>query len=216
VGSVTYYAQANVGSCASTRTAVSLTINANPGAPQICVAEPSLCGPSTGSISFLSPLGASYTYSINNGTSFQSNPSFTNLAAGSVTGIVMKDGNGCTSSAISCADSECSNGNQRTTEENSTPTSITAAPEAKQLSVLVAPNPFKDQVVFKVFAPQAGNGSLDIYNLAGQKIANVYSGNFTEGENLHNYSTTQLPNTHVIYRLTIDGVQVTGKLLQTR
>ncbi|RYE23081.1 MAG: T9SS type B sorting domain-containing protein [Sphingobacteriales bacterium] len=59
------------------------------------------CGSSNGSITVSSTAGGSgsgYTYSINNGTSFQSSNSFTGLAGGSYE-VVVKDAAGCVSTA---------------------------------------------------------------------------------------------------------------------
>jgi len=60
----------------------------------------STCGASNGSISFNSSGGtAPLTYSINNGGSYQPASTFTNLASGNYT-VVVRDINGCTSSAV--------------------------------------------------------------------------------------------------------------------
>ena len=162
---------------------------------------------------------------INNGSSFQTNPSFTNLAAGSVTGIVVKNGNGCKSVAISCSASNCTAARLSDDTENEEENAVQNIDEAifindflesEQPIVKVAPNPFNDQIEFKVFTPQSGNGSIEIFTLNGQKIATVYSGEFNEGENQFKVSLPKLSTANVIYRLVIDGKQVTGKLLQFR
>jgi subtilase family serine protease len=140
---------------------------------------------------------------------------------------MVKDVNTCQSDAINCAASNCAARISNTTgnvgeEMNETPTSgpgnkplneiYTSA--LKQLTVQVAPNAFTDQVEFKVFALQSGNGTLDIINLYGQKIASVFSGYMNEGQNQYKVNFSKLEQTNFIYRLTVDGKQITGKLLQ--
>jgi len=78
-------------------TPVATTINAAPVVPAIAtttVTQPT-CTVPTGSITVTTPVGASYTYSINGGT-YQSSPVFSNLAAGSYT-ITTQSSGGCTS-----------------------------------------------------------------------------------------------------------------------
>ena len=113
---------------------------ATPSAPSVCIVQPSLCGPSTGSVTILSPTGAGYEYSIDNGSTWQSSPEFSNVAAGSVTGIKAKK-DGCVSDAASCDDSDCS------------ANKITQAPkEAVQAIAPVKVVPIQNEAVgFRIF-----------------------------------------------------------------
>jgi len=224
VGSATYYAEASLGTCKSFgRTAVTLTINANLAAPQICIVEPSLCGPATGSITFLSPTGAGVQYSINNGTSYQSSPFFLNLAAGSVNGIMVKDANGCESPAVVCSASNCSATTQLVPDEAKKEelpieqsNSRVLSGNAKEIAMNVFPNPFTDKVRFVADMPQEGNAVLEVYDMLGKKVSTVYSGKVMSGINTFEMSLPYRQSANYIYRLVVGDKQITGKLYQSK
>ncbi|WP_053990181.1 T9SS type A sorting domain-containing protein [Mangrovimonas sp. TPBH4] len=187
-----------------------------PSAPTICVVEPSLCGPDTGSITFLSPLGGDYEYSTDGGATYQSSPEFMDLAAGSVSGILVRDTTtGCVSSSVSCGDSDCLSAEARMAS-----TAIPEDTSIKQLPsktiIKAYPNPFNDQVNFKVLAPEDSKGSLELMNLLGQRVKMVFEGDLKQGENSYNVNLPALQNNTLIYVLTVNGERVTGKLVQSR
>ncbi len=72
-----------------------ITINPLPAAPTVSVVHPT-CAVATGTINVTAPLGAGFTYNIDNGA-FQASPSFPGLAAGSSHDIRVKNSNGCIS-----------------------------------------------------------------------------------------------------------------------
>jgi gliding motility-associated-like protein len=82
----------NSNGCQATSAPVTVTVNALPDAPTTTVVQPT-CTTTTGTITVTAPLGTGFTYSINNGT-FQSNPVFSGLAAGTYT-LIAKDALGC-------------------------------------------------------------------------------------------------------------------------
>ncbi|KAA9034435.1 T9SS type A sorting domain-containing protein [Ginsengibacter hankyongi] len=190
---------------------VTVTVSTTPpSAPAICVTQPSLCGPTTGSVTIKSPLGTDYSYSIDNGTTWQSSTNFTGLAAGSVTGIKVKQtSTGCVSSAVSCDASDCSS--------PQTPLSMTQ-PSTKissdQTTVKAYPNPFNNQVRFVVNAGHAGNGTLEVFNVLGQKVKTVYHGYVPAGVNNFDLNLPGQKNANLIYRFILDNKLVTGKLIQ--
>lgn len=82
VGSVTYYAENNGGTCSSSpRIPVKLTIYTNPVAPILSLTEIPKCSDSYGVVNVTSPVGPEYVYSADNGT-YQASPVF-NLYPGS-------------------------------------------------------------------------------------------------------------------------------------
>jgi hypothetical protein len=84
------------------------------------------------------------------------------------------------------------------------------------LSVRAMPNPFSDQVRFMIKSAYSGVGSLDIYNLQGQKVKTVYSGYIRAGSSYFDLKIADNVNTsQLIYVLSINGEKVTGKLLRT-
>ncbi|OQP59394.1 hypothetical protein A3860_37950, partial [Niastella vici] len=196
---------------------VTVTVNTNaPNAPTFCAVQPSLCGPSTGSITILSPLGSDYEYSIDNGTTWQSNPLFSPLAAGSVTGIkVRKISSGCISSAVLCDASNCSSGARLTTgTENNTQTLTNDLNIGGQLTIKALPNPFNNNVKFLVTAPEAGNGSLEMFNMLGQKVRTIFQGHIQQGPNTFEVSLPSLKSAQLVYVLRVGNKTITGKLLQ--
>jgi hypothetical protein len=218
IGTVTYYAEAVSGSCVSpSRTPVTLTINAKPAAPSVCVVQPSLCGPATGSITVNSPTGAGYQYSINNGGSWQSSPSFPNLAGGSVTGILVKDANGCVSASAGCSPSNCpspmvpgnnsgkDNMSDRYMDDNE-----------KKVSILAYPNPFNQKVRFLLDVPSSGDGRLDLFNLMGQKIVTVYNGYISSGSNTFEVTLPSDDAGYYIYKFSMNDQIITGKLFKSK
>lgn len=74
---------------------VTITVYPLPTAPVASVTAQPNCSISTGSITISSPLGASWEYSIN-GTNFQSNPLYNNVAPGTYTVWVRDAASGCT------------------------------------------------------------------------------------------------------------------------
>jgi len=217
-GTTTYtVTKTNTSSGCSNTDDVVVTVNTNaPDAPTFCAVQPSLCGPAKGSITILSPLGADYEYSINNGTSWQSNVLFSNLDAGSVTGIkVRRISSGCISSGVLCDASNCSQSGARsittTTTEDQTQT---LASNLRQLNIKAFPNPFSDRVKFLVTASEAGNGSLEVFNSLGQKVRTVFRGYIMSGANTFEVNLPAGRSAQLFYVLHVGDKKVTGKLLQ--
>jgi hypothetical protein len=204
----------NTSSGCSNTDNVTVTVNAvAPATPTVCVVQPSLCGPATGSITILSPLGADYEYSIDNGTSWQASAVFNNLAAGSVTGIkVKKLSSGCISGAVNCDASACSQG-ARIATTVSTQSDVTNLTKG-QTTVKAFPNPFSDNVKFVVTASEGGNGNLEVFNLLGQKVKTVFRGYIQSGDNTFQVNLPSMKSAQLIYVLSVGDKKVTGKLLQ--
>jgi hypothetical protein len=216
VGSVTYYAQANQNGCVSaTRTPVTLTINAKPATPSVCVVQPSLCGPATGSITVNSPLGAGLQYSVNNGSSWQSSPSFPNLAAGSVTGILVKDGNNCTSAAVNCSPSSCPTPVVPNSSIGKSESGIDRyIEEERNITISAYPNPFNEKVKFLLNVPESGDGRLELFNLMGKKVVTVFNGYVYAGQNSFEVSLPDNQAGYYIYKLSMNDEMITGKLFK--
>jgi hypothetical protein len=100
-----------------------------------------------------------------------------------------------------------------------TVTRITTLPvgevSAEQLTVNAYPNPFTDRVRFVIRSKVAGQGSLEIYNMLGQKIETVYNGTIVaERSQIVEYKTSTKLNGGLIYIFRVGGKQATGKLLK--
>lgn len=212
----TYNVTAMANGCTSSAT--SKTVNpmlSTPPKPVIIITQPSLCQ-AKGSIQVCNPTSG-YTYKViinaivtetivaNGGDVI-----FGNLDAGSNPGVTVTNTDGCTSPAASCADAVAS---------CPAPPSIARITSSEnevtsQTSVKAYPNPFSDKVKFLVTSSTAGRGTLEVYNMMGQKVKTVYDGFIVEGTQTFELSlpTTQIAN--LVYVLRIDNKKMTGKLLQ--
>ena len=93
VGATIYYVAETVGTCESAAATVTITINANPTIDSEASTNPSSCGASDGTITITASGGTgAYTYSVDNGATFQAGNAFNTLSAGSYT-VVIDDGN---------------------------------------------------------------------------------------------------------------------------
>ncbi len=81
------------------------------------------------------------------------------------------------------------------------------------LNVKAYPNPYTDKVRFEINSPQAGQGSLEVFNVLGQKVKTIYQGHIIKGTQLFELNVpARFPST-LIYRFSVNGKQVTGKLM---
>jgi hypothetical protein len=222
IGSVTYYAEAVQGSCVSTsRTAVKLTINPKPATATICVVQPSLCGPVTGSVSIIAPLGSNYLYSVNNGNQWQSSASFPNLTAGSVTGILVKNSDGCISNPTGCDQSNCAaiiSPNSSAQFENSIrKDEINKFDLSNERAITVTPypNPFNDRIKFIVNIPEEGNCDFELFNIVGQEVKTIYKGFVKAGINDFEINLNDNESGYLIYKFNMGEKQLTGKLFRS-
>jgi hypothetical protein len=235
VGSLTLYAEANDNGCASfNRLAVTLTINATPAKPEICVVQPSLCGSATGSITFLSPTGAGYEYSIDGGETYSTETEYSALAAGSVSGISVKSDKGCVSEATDCNASDCTKPAPKplvtplvetpvntkevpATEETNATDLRTSVPSAGEEAVKVIPNPFADQVRFVVNVPMSGHFTLEVFDVRGTKVATVFDGFANEGVSQFEFQSPMRQQGNLVY-IARCGQKLLGKgqLMQVR
>lgn len=193
---------------------VTVTVNDTlPDTPSVCIVQPTLCGPATGSITVNSPLGTQYEYSIDGGDNWQDSPDFKDLAAGSVTSIMVRNKiTGCVSGGTDCSVSNCSAPESRVQDLEEY---IEPDKEIKQeTSVKAFPNPFKNTINFVVDVPESGEGSLDLMNMQGEKVKTVFIGKFNTGKNTYEVNLPSHQPTTLIYILRIGNKRITGKLIQ--
>jgi hypothetical protein len=90
-----------------------------------------------------------------------------------------------------------------------------AIEQVQKLNVSAYPNPYNDQVRFVIESPVSGQGSLDVYNMLGQKLQTVYSGYIFAGRGQSvEYKVPAFNRTNLVYILRVGDQQVTGKLLR--
>ncbi|HWJ02850.1 MAG TPA: SprB repeat-containing protein, partial [Verrucomicrobiae bacterium] len=110
---------------------------------------------------------------------------------------------------MSCSSTTFSNENR---SEN-----ITERIAVEKLQVIASPNPYTDNVRFTIESPVSGQGSLEVFNLVGQKVQTVYQGYLTAGAaQTVEYKVPVANRTTLIYVLTVGGQRVTGKLLNIK
>jgi len=201
--------------CSSKDTVVVTVTSTPPAAPGVCVVQPSLCGPATGSVTITSPLGADYQYSVDNGQTWQASTTFSSLAAGSVTGIKVKTvSTGCISTATSCDASDCSQSNARLITSTQNTTTVTNSDLNSQFGVKAFPNPFNNAVKFVITVPEAGNGSVELFNILGQKVKTIFQGHMQAGTNTFQVYLPSLKTAQFVYVVRMGDKRISGKLLQ--
>jgi hypothetical protein len=84
------------------------------------------------------------------------------------------------------------------------------------LTVNAHPNPYTSRIKFVVSSPEVGNGSLELYNMLGQKVRTVYQGRINLGLQVYEVSIPLTQRMSLIYVMKLNGRQVTGKLLNSR
>jgi len=115
--------------------------------------------------------------------------------------------NGCSSATTACPSISAG----RTSRQNSESVQLVPSPVP---TVKAYPNPFNDHVKFVINSPSAGNGSLDIYNVMGQKVKSVYQGRVLAGNNSFEVTIPKKDQQTLIYMFRVGDKKVTGKLLQ--
>ena len=69
---------------------------------------------------------------------------------------------------------------------------------------------------FVVNTAHAGNGTLEIFNMVGQKVKTVYQGHVPAGVSNFDLNLPGQKNASLIYRFSVGTKLVTGKLLQLK
>jgi hypothetical protein len=100
-----------------------------------------------------------------------------------------------------------------TSRDNIRPVQETLAP----LSVSAVPNPYNDKVRFTFTSPESGEGSLEVFNMLGQKVSTVYKGYLQAGRPQQvEFKVPPINRENLIYILRVGKQQATGKLINRR
>lgn len=87
----------------------------------------------------------------------------------------------------------------------------------QQVTLTATPNPFSDKLRFSIQSPISGQGSLEVYNMLGQKVKTLYQGYIQAGRGqVIEYNVPEVHRTNLIYRLQVGDQQVTGKLINLK
>ncbi|WP_276501162.1 hypothetical protein [Terrimonas pollutisoli] len=199
---------------------VSKTVNAAasvPPTPVVGVKQAASCSSSSIILEVSSPLGSDFLYSNNNGD-WQASTEFT-IKAGDGYNIKARriSDNTCISEAAGCgAETTTSNRSQQPVSTTTTKmvTTVITQTESGGTGVKAFPNPYNDKVKLVVTSPVAGNGSLEVINMLGQKIKTVYQGRIIAGNQAFDVNIPAAQRSTLIYIFRMGGRQITGKLLQ--
>ena len=147
--------------------------------------------------------------------------SFTGLAAGANPSLTVTyinaTGSNCPSAPFTCSDAVSSCQQAPVTQQSRvTPQEITLNGEPKT-SVLAAPNPFNDRIRFTLKSGVSGQGSLELFNLLGQKVKTVFRG-YVKANELQTieYAVPYAQRTNMIYLFRVGGEHTSGKLVGLR
>ena len=208
--------------CDPVNSAATLTLYALPPSPNTVYHAPPTCNDSTYSVEVTNVFAnATYTITDKNGdnipgvqpgnsihTSNTNNITFSHIPAGSGYIISVVTDNNCSpsNSPTVCGTPTTINRATSRTTEMTTPSQ---APTVKAY-----PNPFSDKINFVVTTSISGKGTLEVYNMMGQKIRTVYQGFISAGTQTFQMSSQKQQVANLIYVLRIGDKKVSGKILQ--
>ncbi|MCF1194412.1 T9SS type A sorting domain-containing protein [Mangrovimonas futianensis] len=185
-----------------------------PSTPVVQVSDPATCSSAQMTLQVVSPVGSEYQYinELEVGGVWQSSVYF-NINAGDGFSIKARrtDDTTCISDAATCEEPE---------EEAVKLAEIPKIEEIKEVvgkpAIKAYPNPFNNEVNFKVDVPDKSEGELVLMNLLGQRVMTVFSGEIKEGSNHYHVNLPSLNSNTLIYILSINGERFTGKLVQNK
>ncbi len=95
-------------------------------------------------------------------------------------------------------------------------TSLVQETVAEDVTVTTTPNPVDNTVNFTIKTKISGRASLDLYNVMGVKMTNVYHGLMPAGEQVIKYNLPSKLRGTLIYTFMIGNKQVTGKIVRIK
>ena len=93
----------------------------------------------------------------------------------------------------------------------------TTTPQSREMIPVVTatafPNPFTDKVNIIIDSKISGQGSLEVYNITGQKVKTVFQGYISAGIRTFTFEPSGRQTSSLIYIFRVENERVTGKLL---
>ncbi|HKB45618.1 MAG TPA: T9SS type A sorting domain-containing protein [Chitinophagaceae bacterium] len=92
---------------------------------------------------------------------------------------------------------------------------VAAKPSVSVSSVTVTayPNPYTDNVSFVIESKQTGQGSLEVYNMSGQKVKTIFQGHISVGTQRFSLNLPAQQRSNLFYLFRVGDQKVAGKLL---
>ncbi len=222
----TYTVTQTVSGCTSGSGSGTTAPKATPGKPSVSYVAP-LCTETTFSVNVTSVV-ANATYSIvdKNGNTISgvlpdntytpttnSSFSFTNIPAGSGFQVVVTN-SGCPSSAANCGSPSGGRQTLTTTTKSATLPVQAITLEEPFTKVTAAPNPFNNRIKFSLQSAVSGQGSLELYDMLGQKLKTVFQGYVEKGQiKTLEYSVPGAQHSNLIYLFKVGNQRKTGILI---
>jgi hypothetical protein len=193
-----------------------ITVNPLAAAPDVTYIGPS-CTETTFKVQVNSPVsGNTYTLTQLDGNT----QSITYGGSGTLIFTGLHIGQGFSvqaSTAAGCKSSfnDCGTFTHTSTTRMTTPLTQ-AAPELVAPTVVAAPNPFNDRIHFSIKSPVSGQGTLEVYDMLGQKVRTIYQGSIQKGVQSFEYVVPGAQRANLIYIFRVGTYKVSGKLLNLR
>lgn len=208
------------GSCSAT--GENVTVNdapSAPDAPDVVVTQHPSCSSSTGTLIVKNSVtglayGEGYEFS-NDGKTWTDNPSFSFTAGAGYTISVRRvaPNTDCDATATCSGetDQKIATSTTTNTRQQAYDVEIKLDPKAK---VVAAPNPYSDKIRFSINSSVSGRGTLELYNLSGQKVKTVFEGHVEKGQlQTIEYMVPGAQRTNLIYVFTVGNERTSGKLI---
>jgi hypothetical protein len=204
--------------CGSATSTVTITLTGQSAAPGVNYVPPT-CLETTFKVEVTSPVNGS-TYTLRQltgglGPLTKTAPAdvvagkivFEGLTVGKGYRVTETSSGGCISAPATCGDFSGVTGARMNQQS-------IAGQETQTTMVKAYPNPFSDKIKFVITSPISGDGSLDVYNMMGQRVKTVYNGFIAEGTQIFELSLSTKQVANLVYVLRIGNKQMTGKILQ--
>ena len=90
-------------------------------------------------------------------------------------------------------------------------------PSASALVIKAYPNPYADKIIFNINAKQSGKASLVLYNMVGQKVANVFEGQVqANSTQTIEYTVPSAQRNNLVFVFRNGTATETGKLVSAK
>jgi hypothetical protein len=207
------------GSCGTATDDVDLVISAKPATPNTEYLPPS-CEEDQFKVKVLSPVIANATYTLKTlaGTVITTHvPANTNeftFATGIDVGLGYRVSVTLSNTCVS-DDNVCGESSLQAAPVSNNETIDVEIRLASTTRVLATPNPFTNRVRFDLESAVSGQGSLEVFNVMGQRVAVVYNGYITAGQRLiREYSASNAGKGTLFYVFKVGDQKVSGKLIK--
>ena len=201
-----------------------------PPKPTVCETPAGLCGNGKVSLTITNAVvGDKYTVTQGTSPNFTYNQTqtatsstliFTGLTPGAgftAYGVDERNGTSCKGPETSCLNQTVTTCSTLTAPATSLSKkevqTFQLLPEAPA-KVMAVPNPFNDRIKFTLESAVSGQGSLELYNMLGQKVKTVYQGYVEQGKvQTIEYNVPRTQRNNLIYVFRVGDQKTSGKLI---